>query len=216
MLLSEFMGKEVLIVKTADFAGIVIGAYMDKLSKKITNLMVEKDNIKYMLDLNKVVGNMDKVTIYYQKYLVPYSIEENENLYPLDKTIKCYTTSGADLGNFQDIHIKGGKLVWFDKPYFIKSIVGMKDENIIINLDQRLPKDEDPKPKLQKEVSPYIPEEKIINDYSFLLGRIVIRDIIDKTNDLYIKKGTVINSNTIEQAKNSGKLVYLALSSLLD
>ncbi len=64
--------------------------------------------------------------------------------------------------------------------------------------------------------SPYIAEEKTINDYSFLEGRIVIRDIVDVNYGLHIKKGTVINNTIIELARKSGKLVYLALSSLLE
>ncbi len=64
--------------------------------------------------------------------------------------------------------------------------------------------------------SPYVPAEKELNDYSFLNGRIVIRDIVDASCGVSIKKGTVINNSIIELAKKSGNLVFLALSSLLD
>lgn len=157
---------------------------------------------------------MDKLTVYNASSLTEETNENLESLFLLHKDIKAFTEDGAELGNFVDIVTKGEKLVWFDKPYDTKYIAGMNDNNIVINLNLRLPKPNNA--VTEGEVSPYVPKQKAINDYSFLVGRIVVRDIIDNANNVYIRKGTVINNSVIDMAKKGGKLVYLSLSSLLD
>lgn len=214
MLYRDYDGKEVLGVKSAEKLGKVQGIYINQNTKKPVALMVQNKDKRFLLSFKKILGNMDKLTVYNASSLTEETNENLESLFLLHKDIKAFTEDGAELGNFVDIVTKGEKLVWFDKPYDTKYIAGMNDNNIVINLNLRLPKPNNA--VTEGEVSPYVPKQKAINDYSFLVGRIVVRDIIDNANNVYIRKGTVINNSVIDMAKKGGKLVYLSLSSLLD
>lgn len=214
MFFSDFYDKEILSVKTGDILGKVKGLYINSNSKKPKALMVKDDEKIFMLTFKRIVGNNEKITVATKKSLVLPEEQNLEELFLLDDTVRGFTHEGKDLGIFVDITLTGEKLIWFDKPYPFKYISAMNGKAVTINLGAK--KQETVLKEAQANSSPYVPEEKKINDYSFLEGRIVIRDIIDSSNGVYIRKGTVINNSVIEMAKKGGKLVYLALSSLLD
>ncbi|MFW5780442.1 MAG: PRC-barrel domain-containing protein [Bacillota bacterium] len=221
MLYSNFHNKEVYAVKKAEYMGRVQGIYIDSNTKKPFALMLKNNEKIFFLPFRRITGNTDKITVYSSKSLFEYNEQELKDKFLLQNSVKAITEDGTDLGCFQDITLKGDKLIWFDKPYPTKYVAGAKDNIITINFSLKSDRKPKPEPKQkpaiqQKQASPYVPKEKIINDYSFLLGRIVIRDIIDKNTGVHIKKGTVINETTINMAKKCGKLVHLALSSLLD
>lgn len=52
------------------------------------------------------------------------------------------------------------------------------------------------------------------NDYNFLIGKHVKRDLTDLTRTFLIKSGTVINERVIEYAKKAGKLIELTVNSI--
>lgn len=56
-------------------------------------------------------------------------------------------------------------------------------------------------------------EPRAANDYSFLLGRKVFRDIQDIGRTFIIYAGTVIDETAVEKAKKAGKLVELTINS---
>lgn len=214
MFFSDFYNKDILSVKTGETLGKVAGLFININTKKAKALMVENGEQKFLLTFKRIAGNNEKITVATKRSLVQPNETNQQGLFLLDNSVQAYTHEGKDLGCFVDITLTGEKLIWFDKPYPFKYIAAMKDKTITINLGLKKPKLENSETKTN--TSPYVPSEKKISDYSFLEGRIVIRDIIDSSKDVYIKKGTVINNSVIEMAKKGGKLVYLALSSLLD
>lgn len=209
MFYANYANKEVLTVKGAEILGVANGIYINKTSKRAEALMVKTEEGERILPLKKISGNADKITVYSKDCFVE---NEQEKFFLLTKDTQAYNEDGILLGNFKDITVTGERLIWFDKPYPVRFISGFSDNTIVINLNLRLQKARSPEPKDK----PPQPEQTVIDDYNFLLGRIVIRDIIDKPSNISIKKGTVINNSVLEQAKTGGKLVYLALSSLLD
>ncbi|HHU43472.1 MAG: PRC-barrel domain-containing protein [Bacillota bacterium] len=221
MLYSNFHNKEVYTVKKAEYMGQVQGIFIDKETKRPFALMLKNNDKVFYLPFRRITGNTDKITVYSSKSVFEYDNEELKDYFLLTNEVKAITEDGSDLGCFQDMTLKGDKLIWFDKPYPSKYIAGANEKIVTINFSlkaDRKPK-QAPTPSSDTEEtspSPYVAKEKVVNDYSFLLGRIVIRDIIDKTTGVYIKKGTVINQTTINMARKCGKLVHLALSSLLD
>lgn len=208
MFYANYANKEVLTIKGAEILGVASGIYIDKTSKRAEALMVKTSQGEKVLPIKKIAGNADKITVYSKDCLT----DEQEKLFLLTKDTQAYNEDGILLGNFKDITVTGERLIWFDKPYPVRYISGFSENTILINLNLRLQKTRSPEPK----VKPQQPEQTVIDDYNFLLGRIVIRDIIDKPSNVIIKKGTVINNSVLDQARTGGKLVYLALSSLLD
>ncbi len=209
MFYANYAKKELLTVKGAQTLGVVGGIYINKVSKRAEALMIKTEDGEKVLPLKRIVGNADKITVYSKDYL---TTDTQDKFFLLTKGTKAYNEDGILLGNFCDITITGEKLIWFDKPYPVRFISGFSDDTIVINLNLRLQRTRSSEPK----VKPPQQEQMLIDDYNFLLGRIVIRDIIDKPSNIIIKKGTVINNSVLDQAKTGGKLVYLALSSLLD
>ena len=222
MFFKEFYDKELLSVQSGKQIGKVKGVFINKLTKKPKAFMVKdnKENKMYLLPLKKVAGNNDKIAVYNKRSLV--EIEENliKDLFLLSEDVIAYSHEGKALGNFTDMTLDGDRYIWFDKPYPVKFISGLENSTVTINMGLK-PKDANPamdetSKAEEKSPLPYVPKQTTVSDYSFLIGRIVIRDIIDETVGVNIKKGTVINQSVIDMAKKGGKLVYLALSSLLD
>ncbi len=209
MFYANYADKEVMTVKGAKNLGVIKGIYIDKNSKRVSALCVKSESEEKALPLKRAIGNADKVTVYSENYLID---ADQEILFLLTKDTQAYNEDGILLGNFADITITGEKLIWFDKPYHTRYISGFSDNTIVINLNLRLQKSSSPEPKSK----PVQSEQAVVDDYNFLIGRIVIRNIVDKANNVNIRKGTVITRSVLEQAKDGGKLVYLALSSLLD
>ncbi|MDD4316688.1 MAG: hypothetical protein PHC84_05980 [Clostridia bacterium] len=212
MFYTNYANKELMTVKDAKNVGRIDGVYIDKISKRAVALMVSTPDGEKALPLKKVAGCADKITVYSVDLLQDADIEK---LYLLTKDTEAYNEDGNRLGNFADISITGDRLIWFDKPYPARYISGTGDNGITINMNSRLQKSvvREAKSKLKQQAAA---DQSVVDDYSFLLGRIVIRDIVDKSCGVNIRKGTVISNSVLEQAKQGGKLVYLALSSLLD
>lgn len=229
MLFSDYYNKDILAINSAKFLGIIKGIYIDINTKKPKALAVQDKYNLFLLPFSKIIGNNHKVTVLTETSLQSDNEQNQQQLFYIDHYTVAYTHEGKQLGNFIDVNISGEKLIWFDKPYLTKNVSAMYDKTLIINLGNKRSKKpsispESPEPLAidttttsdPLQVSPYIPAEKEVSDYSFLQGRIVIRDIIDASCGVNIKKGTVINSSIIELARKSGNLVFLALSSLLD
>lgn len=55
--------------------------------------------------------------------------------------------------------------------------------------------------------------QKLISDYSFLLGRVVTANIYNMRKELVIKKQTLVTVDTVIRARKAGKLLELTLNS---
>lgn len=54
---------------------------------------------------------------------------------------------------------------------------------------------------------------RLISDYRFLLGRLIVSDITDSNKKVIIPKGDVITAKTVNKARKYGRLVELTLNS---
>lgn len=56
--------------------------------------------------------------------------------------------------------------------------------------------------------------QRLISDYSFLVGRIVTKNISDTKSNVLVPKGSIINDDIVNLARHSGKLVELTVNSI--
>src|SRR5690554_3999599 len=117
MLYKNFHNKEVYTVKKAEYMGQVQGIYIDLNTKRPFALMLKNNQKVFYIPFRRITGNTDKITVYSVKSVFDYNEEELKDKFLLSKDAKAITEDGLDLGFFQDMTLKGDKLVWFDKPY---------------------------------------------------------------------------------------------------
>lgn len=210
-MLNQYAYKDVLSVFDAANAGKVIGAYVHKSNYRFAGLAVKNEHM-YILPLKKVTGIYERIAI---SDLSSLTLPTDEHILLELGVTSGYTDEGEYCGEFSNLTLKGSPLfIWFDKPFPVSKIAAVNDNTVTINLSLRSPKTPKRDAVLQK--SKGRPAKKSIEDYSFILGKIVIRDIYDNFGGILIKRGSVVNYSTLIYAGGLGKLMELALSVLLD
>lgn len=197
-MLSHYINKEVLCVKNAQYEGIVIGAYLNMNTYRVVGLAVKNENMR-ILPVKKILGKDDKITISSPSALIEPT---SEHVLLTAGVSRCYSVDGAFIGALTDLMLKGSPLlIWFDKPYPIKKIAAINGDTLTLDLRRRSnPPKRTPKPN---------------ENYDFLIGSILLRDIADTNGNVLFKKGSVVNQNMLSAAKDAGRLMQLALSVLL-
>lgn len=204
-MLKQYANKEVLAVRSAEYAGTVIGAYVNKTNYRPVGLAVKHEHM-YILPEKRILGNNERIAIDSMSSMNEPTDEHI--LLELNKT-SCYTDEGEYCGLFSDLTLKGKPmLIWFDKPFPIRRIAAANASTVTINLSLRSPNSKISTSKTKAK--------KSLDDYAFLSGRIVIRDIYGENGEMLIRRGSVVNQAILALAYSEGKLIQLSLSVLLD
>ncbi len=211
MYLSELVGKRVINVKSALEEGIIIGAYVDKISHEANVLIL--DSLK-ALCLEDIYEVGDVVTILEDNF---ETIDLNDYI-PLTTQKEVITVSGGRLGKVKDILLgkkgKKGEVATDLSSFKAKHIVATSNNIITINPTYR---------KLEKETKEPIQEVFLMESpsrstvesrtplpsYDFLIGKKVKSEVSDINRSFVLMAGTLITERVIENARRAGKLSEL-------
>lgn len=196
MKLTEIVGRAVMNKDSGEVLGIVTGAYIDKSTNVTTHIGITKNERRLILPVANIINP---------------ELETEASPAPIDDYMSeyHYVEPGASIadefGNVADTardlvisrSARGGKIIGGKTSYGLSRIIRSAGRRIVL----RLP---------GATVSRI--EEQIINDFSFLIGRKMSRDIFDLGGQLFAGKGEQVNATLIDEARRLGKLVDLALS----
>ncbi|MFA5449173.1 MAG: hypothetical protein WC292_01875 [Clostridia bacterium] len=232
MLYSQLKGKKVVAIDTANYCGTVSGIYIQKDTYAATHLLLS-DAENCILAYADIFGFGETLTIRSAEVLSPLDAVKDFTFF--DIGLPVLDVDGNSLGTSKelDLHAKSReKRFTADEVINLKAIVASSPEAIVVNPRRKQLK---PRPKQTQPAKETPPEfhkpyeevqlatatfreptvtEKINNDYSFLLGRRVEREITDITRTFVIKAGTVITDRIIDTAQKAGKLVDLTINSI--
>ena len=227
MKISEIISESIINLPEAVFAGSVINCIVDKKLKKLSHyILLNQEDEEVFLPIKKL-----------QKGIDSYLITEGDAISndrpfgvrcPINMSV--FDTDGKRLGRLKDFDFdENGKIT------DIYSEKGKEDWEIIIispqmtvvkgNKSLKVKKEKNIKTKLkeiyvdEKAGETVCKEEKIttpkrvVSDYSFLLGRQVIKDIFLKNMEILAKAGNTITTEIVKQAGMHGKLVELTVNS---
>ena len=217
MLLKDIYQKEVIVIETGESLGIVTHAYVDK-ANEVAYVSTPAQAFK----VNDMHACKDVILLSKDVSLVDVSTFADMRIFALGA--KVYDTKGACLGNTTDLTISGRKKekCFFieEKEYKLKHIVSSNFSTIILNPTLKtLPTEKPRKGIVMEEISLPLSfnakAERVIPDYSFLIGRKVTTEISDLNRNFVVKKGTIINEKILTSARRAGKIVDLVLKSSL-
>lgn len=207
--LSQLIGREIINIDNAKSYG------------KLTDLAIIKaPSTNIITDTNAIIP-CDKVTV--GEAIITSCIPQF-NIGAIQKLTKiggyCLDTCGKKLGNILDYELNNNltlRRIITDKMNFSTTkLQSLSDEIIIINRKKVSVPKPIPISDISKEKNITIPNDPspnitIINDYSFLLNRRVIRDIHAKDGTRIICGNSIVNTEIITKARLYNKLVELSL-----
>lgn len=221
MYLSELVGKRVINVKSASEEGIIIGAYVDRISYEANVLILDSLKALRLEDIYEVGEVVTTVEDNFE------SIDLNDYI-AITTQKEVITVSGIRLGKVKDILLgkrgKRGEITADLSTFKVKHIVATSNNIITINPTYR---------KLEKETKEPIQEVLLMEapsratvenkappratvenkaplpSYDFLIGKKVKSEVSDINRSFVLMAGTLITERVIENARRAGKLSEL-------
>ena len=211
MYLSELVGKRVINVKSASEEGIIIGAYVDRISYEANVLILDSLKALRLEDIYEVGEVVTTVEDNFE------SIDLNDYI-AITTQKEVITVSGIRLGKVKDILLgkrgKRGEITADLSTFKAKHIVATSNNIITINPTYR---------KLEKETKEPIQEVLLMEapsratvenkaplpSYDFLIGKKVKSEVSDINRSFVLMAGTLITERVIENARRAGKLSEL-------
>ena len=217
MLLKDIYKKEVIVIESGENLGIVTHAYIDK-ANEVAYVSTPAQAFK----VDDIYACKDVILLSKDMCLIDVSALADMRIFALGA--KVYDVKGTYLGDTTDLTISGRKKekCFFieDNEYKLKHIVSSNFSTIIFNPTLKaLPVEKPQKSIVMEEIalplSLNAKAERVIPDYSFLIGRKVTTEISDLNRNFVVKKGTIINEKILTSARRAGKIVDLVLKSSL-
>lgn len=215
MLFKDIYKKEVIIIENGESLGVITHVYVDK-NYEIAYLSTPTHAFK----VADMFAYKDVVLL--SKNVVLIDISTIADMHLLTLEAKVYDTKGAYLGMVNDLTIscrkKEKSFFVGESEYKLKHIVSSNLSTIILNPTLKaLPSEKAKKNIIMEEISLPLSfnakAERVIPDYSFLIGRKVSSEISDLHRNFVIKRGTVITEKILASAKRAGKIVDLVMKS---
>lgn len=229
--ISEIISSTVISLFESSEVGIIYNVTFDNKSKKCkyTYVLDEERNIMYKLKYLNVV-DFGKDCTYIKNIgtmeLADNFADEKNVSTPLNK--KVYNLSGEYIGTCKDAEIDdNGNLIQIildstelssDKILNIGSVIIIGDEKF--NISKYKPSNNIKITKIKNEnkviildtpqIENNLPQNKIITDARFLMGRKIIQDILAFNGELIARSGATITKDILNRASNYGKLVEIA------
>ena len=199
---SEYLKKPCLCLKSGEALGTIVNFALQEDYKSIAGLINDRNQI---IPLSSVFKKENDAIV----------IRSAEGIRPPEKEVpaplgsRAFTTSGKDIGTINDFGFANRLRVSYYltedgtqfRPQKIYRITG----DLLLVKDCPVPSAEKPKPR---ETLPL----KMTGNYKFLIGKTSHRTVLDRQNEIIIRKNGVVSPATLEKANLSGKLLELALS----
>lgn len=228
MKISEMISESIVNLPEAVFAGSVINCIVDKKLKKVTHyILLNQEDEEVFLPIKKLKKGVDT-------YLV-LSGDAVCNSTPsgvwCPLNMPVFDTDGKKVGRLKDFEFdESGKIteIFSEKGAEPWEILTLSPAMTIVkgNRNLRLRKEGERGPKLKEiysdNMETTLPQpvkeritapKRVVSDYSFLLGRRVVKDIPSKNMAILIKAGDVVTVDVVEKARKHGKLVELTVNS---
>lgn len=212
MYLSELVAKRVIALKSAEDAGMVIGAYVDKWSYQCVYLCLDSGKV---VELKDIISTGEVITVYDS----PTTPIDTQGLYKITTTQEVILVSGVRLGRVKDMLLAGrgkkGELNADKGNIKLKTIVGVSDNIITANPTYRILNKEDEIPNgkiltIEGKVDESETNQPInsysLSPYDFLIGKRVSQEVSDISRSFVLMAGTIITERVIENARRAGKL----------
>ena len=219
MLLSEFLGKRVIVLDNASELGTIVGAYVHKYTYARSHLVL--DNGK-QIKIDDVFSLDEVVTILTQSNeTIPL-----EEYHEITVNQEVILVSGKRLGKVKDIALNGKKkdnVLIADKGNVkLKSLVSCSNNIIIANPTYRILKARVKEPLGGVLALNGKQEDSAVNSvekefftptttpsYDFLIGKKVNSEVSDINRSFVLMAGTIITEKVISNAIRAGKLTDL-------
>ncbi len=198
-LLSEITGKTAIDMTDGKNYGAIKGISTDGKLSRITAVVAENGSI----GAERVFSVKDAVSINGAE-----TLSGDFPVFAVGKEI--FDTTGKKIGRIADLSFSKDKVrrIFTDgEAVFTPSSVYACGDVLLIKA--RLPKKK--KPSVKRETQPAALHKRKCGDFSFLLGRVCDKNIVNFQGELMIKKGEPVTRETLRAAKISGKLIELSL-----
>lgn len=234
MKISEMISESIVNLPEAMFAGSVINCIVDKKLKKVTHyILLTQEDEEVFLPIKKLRKGVDTYLILSGDAICNTS--PSGVWCPINMPV--FDTDGKKVGRLKDFDFdESGKIskVYSENGEEPWEVLTLSPTMTVVkgNRNLRLRKEGEAKPKLKEVYSgevysgkveevnaPQPIKEKItapkrvVSDYSFLLGRKVIKDIPSKNMAILVKAGDTVTVDVVEKARKHGKLVELTVNS---
>lgn len=243
MKISDYLGRLVINLAAAKEEGIIINGILDDKLKKLSYfVIINEDNleeIELYLPIKSILHGTDTLFVKDNKYIE--QLEPKYIKCPLNARV--FNTDGELLGIVKDMEfdekgyttkliLENGEIMQSEILIATSSIITVKGirkikvirkkpiappevENMM-NIPEReflSPKDDFYQyDSVNDENNPEQPP-RIIADYTFLLGRIVSKNIYSYNSEVLVPANTKIDDAVVKLARNNGKLVELTINS---
>lgn len=231
---SNLISKYVISLFNGNLEGVVENILFDSVTNKAKYFVVFNENtdLTYVLPTNKIFSiGQDAISIKNNSCLSLYEnkeLELNKLTNPINSM--AFSVEGNFLGYVTDIDLEKNytikSLIVNNQEISLKNIAGFNLNTTIVNFDnkvnikkfydrKKIISSEDNRVvnivKLETNSSPSIsiaPNRAIAN-YAFLINRRVAKNILSQNGSLLIKQNSRINAETINIARQNGKLKEL-------
>ena len=210
--ISELTGKKLIDVNTARDLGLIGGIAWNKTQG---NCAIITNEGRFVAE--KIFSVKDAVSV-----VNPQPAEDYQEM-NCDKLV--YDTTGKLLGKLAELELtstlKIGYVHLDDGTQLSRGKVYAASDVVLIRAKMPQKKTAVNKITVAKEVPTTLPKKKITTahwlqnrrygDFSFLIGKIVDKNITNFQGELMIKQGERVTNTILRQAKVSGKLIELCL-----
>ncbi len=196
---AEYLKKPCLCLNTGASVGVVVNFTLQPDRKGIQGLLTDCNQT---IPLASVLRrNNDAVVI----RSIDEVFSQNEGT-PAPLGYRAFTTDGKDLGFVRDFCCFRRQTIAY---YQTENGTQFRPQKIYRVADRVLLVRE---PRAKKPKHPEPLPRKITGDYRFLIGKTCHRTVLDRQNEIIIRKNGVVSQATLQKANRSGKLLELALS----
>lgn len=233
--ISQIISQNVISIYDLSIVGIVKNVvFNERLIPKYIIIYNEQEDLEYILNIKNVYSiGTDAIIIRNKSYLnllENYELALQSLFNPINYPV--YNFTGKQYGKIIDIELdetgntnnvitsnttldykkcifsKNKLVLYNDGPKKLKlgkfkPVMAIKktSDNQIVTIQEK-----------QQFLPPLTPQRQITN-YTFLIGRMVTKDILSLNNEVIVKNGSLINSFVLDKIKNAGKLKELTTHS---
>lgn len=228
---SKLISSTIISLFESNEVGIVYNIVFDPKTRKCKYILVldEENNIIYNLKFTDIVNfgsdcayikNMSKMELWSNfDYSKTATSPLNKKVYDIGGKYvgSCIDAEIDDSGNIENIILES-MVVPSSKIINFGSVIIVGDSKVNINkykpssnIKTACPKEDKRVKILDNETSESnFPQNKIITDSRFLIGRKIIQDILAFNGELIARSGATITKDILNRASNYGKLVEVA------
>lgn len=209
MLLSDIIGKEIVSIPAAKSLGRVTGVYIAPGAYEAAGICSDKD--MHMLGMSAIYASKDILTTEHM------SLDSAEGMLPICIGAKVYGAAGKYLGEVTDVYITSKRrLIKTDSGNIsLSRVASASAEYVILSPSVRKKTALLPSPAAETEIIEPVKENTALdNDYGFLVGKRITREVSDIGRSFVLVAGTMITDRIVKNALKAGKIADLVATSV--